>query len=183
VIPVDLQTLQLPLLELLNPDSPSPIDFLFLATDYLGHWTVLLGISLLLTLKDRRLGGHLLLVLLLTAAVVFPLKLVVGEDRPSTHPTIREVGPHETDGSFPSGHAAFAFAFALVLTRFFPHWKGALFLTAGVISFGRLYLGQHYPLDILAGMGIGLLTGSLVLREYRGKTLITRLGEKGRRGA
>jgi undecaprenyl-diphosphatase len=179
---MDPQALQLPLLDLLNPDSPSPLDFLFLATYYLGHWTVLLGLSLLLTLKDRRLGGHLLLVLLLTAAVVFPLKLVVGEDRPSVHPTIREVGPRETDGSFPSGHAAFSFAFALVLTRFFPRWRGAFFLAAGGISFGRLYMGHHYPLDVLAGIGIGLLMASLVLREDLGN-LIMGARRKGRREA
>jgi undecaprenyl-diphosphatase len=62
--------------------------------------------------------------------------------------------------SFPSGHTAAAFLIATLLGHLMP----ALFPAAGAwalaVGFSRIYLGVHYPTDILAGMFIGLLSGT-----------------------
>ena len=63
--------------------------------------------------------------------------------------------------SFPSGHATIAFAGAYILGK--THRKFAFFyyLLALLISFSRIYLGKHYPGDVVAGAILGLLIGYL----------------------
>ena len=65
--------------------------------------------------------------------------------------------------SFPSNHAANSFAFATVLSYFFEQKKLALFVLACIIAFSRVYVGVHYPLDILCGAIIGYILSWMVL--------------------
>lgn len=66
--------------------------------------------------------------------------------------------PH--DFSFPSGHTGSCFAIACVLFIRMPRKVGITALAiAGMVGFSRLYLGIHYPTDVLAGMGIGIFCG------------------------
>ncbi|MDE2365202.1 MAG: phosphatase PAP2 family protein, partial [Hyphomicrobiales bacterium] len=66
---------------------------------------------------------------------------------------------HVADSSFPSDHATvlFALAFSLWLTRLpATRWTGAILLAAALaVGWARVFLGAHYPLDILGGAGIG----------------------------
>ena len=68
--------------------------------------------------------------------------------------------------SFTSSHAANHFAIALFLIMvFYRRWKPILWLGvvwAGVISFAQVYVGVHYPLDVIAGMLLGTVVGCLV---------------------
>ncbi|MBI4067414.1 phosphatase PAP2 family protein, partial [Candidatus Gottesmanbacteria bacterium] len=61
--------------------------------------------------------------------------------------------------SFPSSHAAFAFAGAYILSR--KHKKGKIFyyLLAMLIAFSRIYLGKHFPIDVVVGSGVGMVIG------------------------
>ncbi len=61
--------------------------------------------------------------------------------------------------SFPSNHALNNFAAAIFFYRLFPKLKWVLFITASLISISRVYLGLHYPSDILGGAIIGLVFG------------------------
>ena len=65
--------------------------------------------------------------------------------------------------SFPSNHAANSFAFATVLSYFFDHKKTTLFTTASIIAYSRVYVGVHYPLDIIFGAIIGYALSWIVL--------------------
>jgi undecaprenyl-diphosphatase len=63
--------------------------------------------------------------------------------------------------SFPSNHAFNNFAAAVFIYKFFPKLKWALFITAVLISLSRVYLGLHYPSDILGGAVFGIVFGYL----------------------
>ena len=65
--------------------------------------------------------------------------------------------------SFPSGHATIAFAAAFILAKKHKKIAWVYYLLATLISFSRIYLGKHYPSDILAGMLLGLLIGYMSL--------------------
>jgi membrane-associated phospholipid phosphatase len=69
-----------------------------------------------------------------------------------------------TTSSFPSGHAATSFACALVLARFAPRLTIPLFILAALIAFSRVYVGVHYPFDVLAGTALGLAVATALPR-------------------
>jgi len=87
----------------------------------------------------------------------YGLKSLFDVERPSlryAEPKPLVAAPH--DASFPSGHAATSFAAATVLTFARPRWAPALYLLALAIGFSRVYVGVHYPLDIVGGAVLGV---------------------------
>lgn len=66
--------------------------------------------------------------------------------------------------SFPSTHAASAAALATVVMKMDPRLRWLGFVFATVIGFGTIYSGGHYPLDVVAGYGIGILIGQVLYR-------------------
>jgi len=66
--------------------------------------------------------------------------------------------------SFPSGHAASAFAFAHAVGRHVPILAIPIGLLAGCVAYSRVHLGVHYPVDVavgsIAGTGIAAMVGS-----------------------
>lgn len=167
----ELMTVQAQIVEMLNPDAPSLLDYLFISISALGEWKFVGTASFVVFLKNRSLGKKLLLVFFITLLFIFPLKTLIDEPRPYVaYKEIREIGWHEESGAFPSGHAAFAFAYFTVLYKVLGRRK--TFLTAALlIAFARLYLGQHYPLDVVAGACLGLLGGSLTNLIYSKREL------------
>ena len=72
--------------------------------------------------------------------------------------------------SFPSGHATTAFAMALIMAYIINNriWSVVLPLFALLAAYSRVYLAQHFPTDIFAGMCIGIVSAMLSLIIYRG---------------
>ncbi len=72
--------------------------------------------------------------------------------------------------SFPSSHAtnhfAVAFFLSLTLGKFFKWIRLPLILWAGSIAYGQVYVGVHYPIDVLAGTLLGILLGTLIAVLY-----------------
>jgi undecaprenyl-diphosphatase len=100
--------------------------------------------------------------------ISYGLRQAIGRERPpevyaAPKPLVRV--PH--DGSFPSGHATASFACATMLAFYAPRAAPALFLLAAAIAWSRVYVGVHYPLDVLGGAVLGVLI-SIVLRWLLG---------------
>ena len=68
-----------------------------------------------------------------------------------------------SSSSFPSGHAATAAAGAITLSAVYPSFAPALLLSGALVALSRIYLGVHYPFDVLAGLLIGTATAAAVL--------------------
>jgi undecaprenyl-diphosphatase len=114
------------------------------------------------------------IVILTAAAVVIAdlvasgLKDVTGVERPSTrYAAPKPLVPAPHDGSFPSGHAATSFAAATVLSAAAPRLTPVWALLATAIAFSRVYVGVHYPLDVVAGAVLGVLIALLMLAAAR----------------
>lgn len=66
----------------------------------------------------------------------------------------------QIDYSFPSGHSCASFAAAIAGRKLLPRrWGVGLMILAGLIAFSRLYVGVHYPSDVLGGIVIGIFSG------------------------
>lgn len=126
--------------------------------------------------KDKALqhkGWEMVGSLAINTVVTEGLKYAINRTRPyEKYPT--EVFPYsiENDGSFPSGHASMAFATATTLTIEFKKWYVAVpaYAWAAGVSYSRLYLGEHYPTDILGSAVVG--AGSAVLSHWLTKKLL-----------
>ncbi|GEM_PF-140553 len=94
-----------------------------------------------------------------------PLKEWVSRPRPAVSlEGVRTLASGATGGhSFPSSHTANAFLVAAILCSFFPKKRGLILIIASCIGFARIYVGVHYPSDIL---------GSILLGWYFGKAYL-----------
>ncbi len=85
-----------------------------------------------------------------------------------THPdTVRVLLGHSRDASFPSDHAAAAVAISIVLIAFHRRLGIAALLFAILVAYARVYVGDHYPGDVLGGALVGLLAGLVFLHWLR----------------
>ena len=97
-----------------------------------------------------------------------PLKKMSGErrrpDRGVLGVPVQRWVRMPTSGSFPSGHSASAFAFAVAVGGVLPALRPALRAAASVVAFSRVYTGVHYPSDVLVGATLGALVGRLAAK-------------------
>lgn len=72
---------------------------------------------------------------------------------------------------FLSAHAANTFGMALLVGNFtrkrFPWLRSVLFVWAAIVAYSRIYIGVHYPLDVMAGAVYGLICGSLIYTIFQ----------------
>jgi len=94
---------------------------------------------------------------LLASLSSYGLRQANGRERPPHRfPDPRPLVGVPVSDSFPSGHAAISFACAGLLAWLTPLPKVPLFVLAALIAFSRVYVGVHYPLDVLGGAALGL---------------------------
>jgi undecaprenyl-diphosphatase len=118
---------------------------------------------LMLTAVDRRRGSRALRQVLpplwiATMIVEYPVKHYFRRRRPFID-IVQAISVGRKPGtySFPSGHSAAAFAGAWLLTRHYPALAPIWYAVAALTGFSRVYLGAHYPGDVLSGAAVGTL--------------------------
>ena len=113
-----------------------------------------------------------LLALFLSSAAILALKYIVAEPRPFLVLSHVHLLTTENDYSFPSGHATASFAGAVAIGKKYSFIiKGKthkliypLLAFAAIIGFSRVYVGVHYPLDVIFGAVIGTIFALAVIR-------------------
>jgi undecaprenyl-diphosphatase len=127
-------------------------------------WLLFLALA---TLVDRQRGWRATRAVapalwLATATVEHPIKKWFRRRRPFI--SLIEaiiVGRKPGSYSFPSGHSAAAFAGALLLAREYPAGARGFFGLASLVAFSRIYLGVHYPGDVLSGSLFGMVLAKI----------------------
>jgi undecaprenyl-diphosphatase len=148
-----------------------PLDGFFIAlgtVEKLGLIWALMAFVLALRMR-RGIGPAVVLavVTLLTTfaadSASFGVKDLVNRARPADlHPQIHPLYVVHSS-SFPAGHAATAFAGATLLSYIAPRLLPLFVVLAAVIGFSRVYVGVHYPTDVLAGAAIGVMVGAVAI--------------------
>ncbi|RKY59971.1 MAG: hypothetical protein DRP95_04605 [Candidatus Latescibacterota bacterium] len=101
---------------------------------------------------ERETARLQLVAFVCSGLIVSTLKELTDRPRPE-YPNSRD--------SFPSGHSAIAWAGASLFGRRYPKYRWAYYITASLVSLSRVYLGKHYPSDVLIGAIIGYGTAEL----------------------
>jgi len=134
-----------------------------------GHAYLILA-SILLWL-DQSWGKSFFQTALIAFAIELPiyltLKNLVKRHRPFNK--ISQFSSHISPSdrfSMPSGHTAAGFVFATVLAYFYPEYAQLAYTWATLIGFSRIFLGVHFPGDIIAGAFLGYSSAQLALSLY-----------------
>lgn len=145
---------------------------------------VCLLIAYFILKKEKRPGYVTLLFFLLTIGVNNlinqTIKKIIARPRPiheeAYNDIIYALGKHETGFSFYSGHSTTAFCIALFSLLYFKNkiYSAVILVWAFGVAYSRIYMGKHYPLDVLCGILVGSFIGSvgyILYDSYRKKKL------------
>jgi undecaprenyl-diphosphatase len=143
-----------------------PLELLVTAFSLTGNnglfW---LGLALSMWIGGDPPGIFLIMPLVLypTLLINFVIKSMLGRERPYVNNGVRPLVHIQKTKSFPSSHAAMSFAAAIYLSLFHPSWWPVFFGLALLMSWSRVYVGVHYPSDVLGGTAVGLVIGGIIL--------------------
>jgi len=128
-----------------------------------SHVAVIIFLILcLISMKKRKTLLYLLLLYGIQSGVVYTLKFLIQRKRPFVFlETLSKLsqGPGEVlDPGFPSAHTLYAFMMATLLATWFPRYRIIFYIAAAFIGWTRIYLGLHFPTDVIAGglLGYGI---------------------------
>lgn len=142
------------------------LDFLMPYVTHLGgaKFTTLASIVVFL-LIDYKLGLEMGLSLGISHLIVHVVKRIANRPRPYiTLKNVTEANIPFEPYSFPSGHTTASFSLAVTLSFYTPvwEWEVGLLALASLVGISRVYLGVHYPSDVLIGGLLGTICAYLV---------------------
>jgi undecaprenyl-diphosphatase len=153
--------------ELSGLDWPivTPVMKLLSATNEVVFLLVAVGVAI--TVRRPAVPALTLVAIIVAGRVDAVLKALFDRPRPPlsdahVHPLVA-LPP---DPSMPSGHALTSFTCAMVIGMWAPRLRTGLLVYAGLVGLSRVYLGVHYPSDVLVGACIGCLLGWLLFRGW-----------------
>jgi len=142
-----------------------------------GGWSATALLPMMCYGRTRLFAASLAIAIAVQATLVWAIKLAVGRVRPWLALGLAPPIGAPRDGSFPSGHAAGSFCvaafLAVALPVAWPHSRGraralaaATLAVAALVALSRVYLGAHFPGDVLAGSLLGALVGAAIGGVY-----------------
>jgi membrane-associated phospholipid phosphatase len=142
----------------------APLTFVFLlASAWFVKWPLIVAVGCAYDAKRKCLPqatAAAALAVGTAALLVTLLKELFDRARPPVaNPGLDPIGIVPADASFPSGHAATAFAAAVAVALVYPRLGRPLLALAVVVALSRVYLGMHYVLDVTAGTLLGIAVG------------------------
>ena len=151
----------------------SSMKFISSSAIYLEVGSVIgMGVYSLLN-QDKQLQETAILTgaaMLVNTAITLTSKYTINRQRPfETYPdkiVLRDKQSDNYSPSFVSGHTSMAFNLATSLSLSFPKWEVAvpMYLWASSVAFSRMYLGVHYPSDLLGGIIVGVGSSYLTFK-------------------
>jgi undecaprenyl-diphosphatase len=152
------------------------LDYLFLAISYLGEygiiWIILAAIVFYFDKKNGRRNALLILLAVIIEVAVNDgiIKHIFYRPRPYLlMENIHQLGPMWKSSSFVSGHTASSIAAGLILIWKYKKWLWPIIIFTLLMAYSRLYLGMHYPTDILGGIIVGSLSATAAVAILRKK--------------
>jgi len=146
-------------------------------------WMLGFGILMLLIPKTRRVGITLMILIVISTLLTGYIKCGVDRDRPNFDyegvpfpvPISKDTFALFCEGgfnaSYPSGHAARSMIFAIILgyslSERFPRGAYLLFIYPVMISLSRIYVLQHYPMDVIGGTVIGIMLAGVMAKRTK----------------
>lgn len=165
-----------------NPAMDTAMIVVTTSADLFPVWLspmIIFSFILIIKRKTRRIGSILLLIIAISALATTQMKGIVDRDRPPYEfkPNIGFDYKPEQDvisrfaSSFPSGHATRSAAFALVISYMIRN-RSIAGVPAGMlmwafptsVAFSRIYIGAHYPTDVIAGIVLGMIIANAMGR-------------------
>jgi undecaprenyl-diphosphatase len=143
------------------------LNWLFIGLSWIGAdglLFVVAGALLALLWRRPRLLAAIVTADLAADGLSFLLRHWIGRERPPrvyAEPEPLVHVPHSS--AFPSGHASTAFACATVIGWSAPRLAAPAFVLAAAIAWSRVYVGVHWPLDVIGGAGLGVLVATALL--------------------
>jgi undecaprenyl-diphosphatase len=152
------------------------LNYFFVAITDARFWIVPAIVATVLFIKQEHNKALIVVLLaLLTIAISDPVssqifKPLLHRPRPC-HPDFFVNSAHMLFGfksslSFPSSHSTNMFALAFIFTKFYPSRWHVFFAFASLIGFSRIYVGVHYPADVVGGALLGLSIAWIVYEGY-----------------
>jgi len=152
--------------EYIRNDYLTPVMLFVTGIGNFGAVWLFMAMLLAFRRSSRGQGLLLLIAILFCGGIGECIKHAVMRPRPFLQiPDLILLGPVPHSFSFPSGHTICAFALAFIVWRLYRGWVRILVMALAVVmAFSRLYLGAHYPTDVLAGGVVAYLGSAFVWR-------------------
>ena len=148
-----------------------------------ARWMLGFAILILIIPKTRRVGITLMILIVISTLLTGYVKCGIDRDRPDfeyestsfpvsiSKDTFALFCEGGYDASYPSGHAARSMIFAIILgyalSGRFPRGAYLMFLYPALISLSRLYVLEHYPMDVIGGTVIGIMLAGVMAKRTR----------------